>query len=154
MSEAEKNAKARRYFVVGAAIVIAGCGGNPAREAGTAARAEGGGGAKEPAAARVSEKPLPFEAVATPLDVVAPWVRPERSSRLAMARPSGKAREQWSLPLDPKLDPAFVVTAGTRIVVQGRAKPDREHAGFVHAPFVLLDTNGRKIASDDLGGEV
>jgi hypothetical protein len=103
---------------------------------------------------RQDEKPDAFEAVATPLDVVAPWVRPERSSRLAVALPKGKLRERWTFALDPKLDPAFIVTAGTRILVQGRGRPDPAHAGFVNAGFVLLDTKGHKIASDDLGGNL
>lgn len=96
--------------------------------------------------------PLPFEAASHAGDVVAPFVRPERSSRLATALPKGKARERWSVALDSKVDPVFVATAGSRIVVQGRQSADQEHPGFVNAPFVLLDTNGTKIAEGDLGG--
>jgi hypothetical protein len=99
----------------------------------------------------VAEPPEPFTAVASLSDVVAPWVRPERSSHLAVSLPKGRARERWSLALDAKLDPVFVVAAGTRIVVQGRpsgAPTARQSA------FVLLDTRGRKIATDTLGGDL
>lgn len=108
-----------------------------------------------PAAPQRREAPEPFEAVASPADVVAPFVRPERSSRLAVALPKGRARERWSFAfdprLDPKLDPAFVVSAGTRIVVQGRpfgAPSARQSA------FVLLDTRGHRIAGGLLDGDL
>lgn len=110
------------------------------------------GSKTSPAAPAKPAAPLPFAAVASPGDVVAPFVRPERSSRLATALPRGRARERWALALDPKLDPAFVVCAGSRIALQGRPSADQEHPGFLHAPFMLLDTNGTKIAGDDLGG--
>lgn len=104
---------------------------------------------------RATEAPEPFEPVASPSDVVAPFVRPERSSRLAVALPKGRARERWTYAFDPKKDPqldaAFVVSAGTRVVVQGRpfgAPTARQNA------FVLLDTGGHRIAGGLLDGDL
>jgi len=102
-----------------------------------------------------TEAPESFEQAASPSDVVAPFVRPERSSHLAVALPKGRARERWMLAfdpkLDPKLDPAFVVSAGTRIVVQGRPFGP---ATARQSAFVLLDTRGHRIAGDLLDGEL
>jgi hypothetical protein len=154
--KSEKSAKARSDFVcrslllgiLGAAVS---CAAPPARPPSEARSVPG---ERSKAIDARPQQPAPFEPVATPLDVVAPWVRPERSSRLALALPKGKLHERWTLALDPKLDPAFLVAAGTRIVVQGRGRPDRDHPGFVNASFVLLDTSGVKVATDDLGGSL
>ena len=105
------------------AVVLSGCGGANGREAPSTAPLEPSSRApaKAPAARENVAEPEPFEPAASPSDVVAPFVRPERSSRLAVALPKGCARERWSVAfdpkLDPKLDPAFIVSAGTRIVV-------------------------------------
>jgi hypothetical protein len=102
-----------------------------------------------------AEAPEPFDPVESPADVVAAWVRPERSSRLAVVLPKGRARERWTFAfdpkLDPKVDPAFIVSAGSRIVVQGRpfGAPDPRPR---QSGFVLLDTRGRRIAGGVIDG--
>lgn len=146
---------ALRHGAITTALVLVSCGspkpsGDPSAVAGAASPAP----ARSPAAPAKPAAPLPFEAIASPGDVVAPFVRPERSSRLAVALPKGRARERWALPLDTKVDAKFVVCAGSRIVVQGRPIADREHPGYVSTPFVLLDTNGTKIATGQLGGDL
>jgi hypothetical protein len=144
-------------LVFAGAVVLAGCGGpSPAAPP---TMPPPSSTSHVPAATTIAparaEAPEPFEAVASATDVVAPFVRPERSSRLAVALPKGKARERWTMPLDPKLDPkldpAFVMSAGTRIVIQGRpfgASTARQSA------FVLLDTRGRRIAGGLLDGDL
>ncbi|MEA2747812.1 MAG: hypothetical protein QOI41_1955 [Myxococcales bacterium] len=147
--------------IVGAVVVLlatlTGCGGarppsaSPAPDGSPAPTAS----SSSPSKPSAGEAPEPFEAIASATDVVAPWVRPERSSRLAVPRPSGRTRERWTFAfdskLDPKLDPVFVVSAGTRIVVQGRpfgSPATRQSA------FVLLDTRGHRIAGDLLAGDL
>lgn len=95
-------------------------------------------------------EPEAYEPGASAADVVSPYVRPEHSSRLAVALPKGKAREKWTFALDPKLDPAFVLTAGSRIVVQGRptGSPTARES-----PFVIVDTHGVRVTSDRLAGD-
>ena len=130
--------------------VLAACGGAPVKPTATptedAARAPPSR-ADTPPKPRVPE---PYEPSPSPSDVIAPFVRPEHSSRLALPLPQGKARERWTFPLDPKLDPAFVLTTGTRIVVQGRAT---SAATGKQTPFVVLDTHGLRVASDLAPGE-
>ncbi len=151
---------ARRLIVaaLGSFSLVAACGGGTPPAVGP--RAAPGGTPSDPPAPETSsspraEAPEPFEAVASAADVVAPWVRPERSSRLAVALPKGRARERWTYAfdpkLDPKLDPAFVVSAGSRVVVQGRpfGAPDARPR---QSAFVLLDTRGRRIAGGVLDG--
>jgi len=95
--------------------------------------------------------PEPYEPGANLADVIGPFVRPERSSRLAVPLPKGKPRERWTFALDPKLDPAFVVATGTRIVVQGKPKVS---ATKRESRFVVLDTYGRRVGDDLLVGEL
>lgn len=135
---------------------LAGCGGAPPTTAHPGADAPAGP-TPPSTSPRTSptEAPEAFEGVASASDVVAPFVRPERSSRLAVPLPKGRARERWTFAFDPKLDPkldaAFVVSAGTRVLVQGRpfgAPTERQSA------FVLLDTRGHRIASGLLDGDL
>jgi hypothetical protein len=103
--------------------------------------------APEPRAAAAPEKPEPqkalaYEASASPGDVVSACVKPERSSRLGIAMPKGKAREAWSAALDATLEPAFLLTTGTRVVVVGRS-----------ARYAMFDTKGMSIATGELGGK-
>ena len=137
-------------------VAVSACGGGaPPVSAPAGGKAEAAPQPAPPSASRESEAPEPFEPVSSASDVVAPFVRPERSSHLAVALPKGRARERWTLAFDPKLDPkldaAFVVSAGTRVVVQGRpfgAPTSRQSA------FVLLDTRGHRIAGGLLDGDV
>ena len=145
-----------RLRALAALLALAGCGAPSAREPLRAPPPDAPrASASTPPARPTTESPEPFEAGASAADVVAPWIRPERSSRLAVARPTGKARERWTFAfdakLDPKLDPAFVVSAGTRIVVQGR--PSGAPTARLSA-FVLLDTRGRRIAGGVLDGDL
>ena len=134
-------------LAIGYQLLVA-CGAAKTQESSPVAEPRGGESAPAP---NKSEKPQVFEAVASAADVVAPWVRPERSSHLAVPVPKGRARERWRLPLESSVDPAFVLAAGTRILVQGRPKgaPTARQS-----PFVLLDAQGRKIASDLISGDL
>src|SRR5689334_21171637 len=54
--------------------------------------------------ARASADPEAYAAGVSASDVVAPYVRPERSSRLGVPLPRGRARERWTAPLEPNVD--------------------------------------------------
>lgn len=138
--------------IVGPLLLLVACGATPPHvQEATPATASGSRAPEQAAVAAKTPAPEPYVAVASTSDVVAPFVRPERSSRLAVPLPKGRARERWSAALDPKLDPVFVLCAGTRIVVQGRAAgPPTSRVG----PFALLDTNGRRIQTGFFGGDL
>jgi hypothetical protein len=136
--------------VVTLLVALASCGGPSAKTA-SSPSGDGASPASTLAKPATPAPPERYEPGITPADVVAPFVRPERSSRLTMSLPKGKARERWTFPLDPKLDPAFIVTTGTRIVVQGRPKGP---ASKRQSPFVIVDTEGRRVGDDAFPGEL
>jgi hypothetical protein len=72
-----------------------------------------------------------FAATSGPGDAPTPYVRDERSSRLAVPLPRGHAREAWTGPLG--LKPSFVLVAGNRYAVTG---PDA---------WVLFDARGNRV---------
>ncbi len=82
------------------------------------------------------EKPDPFRATGGPGDAVCAFVRPERSSHLDVAGPRGThARATFRAPLDPALQPVFVLAAGNRVVVVGKSA------------WVAFDDHGRPVGN-------
>jgi hypothetical protein len=127
----------RFAFVVGVALVACG-GGKPPPKAAAVATKESASPPRKPEA----PKAQPYAPGALPSDVGSPFVKGERSSRLGVPLPKGKAREAWTAEIDPKTDPAFLLTAGTRIVVVGRK-----------GRYAIVDTKGFSVASGSLDGE-
>mgnify|MGYP001038461348 CR=1 FL=1 len=91
----------------------------------------------------LKDQPEPFQPTSGPGDAPVAFVRDEKSSRLDVALPLGRAREVWTVPLHgPRRAPCrfscspgqgtFVLAAGNRVAVTG---PDG---------WVLFDTNGRR----------
>jgi hypothetical protein len=116
----------KRAFVLLAAI---GCGGPSASHAASTA---------SPAPAHSADKPEPFIAKAGPGDVVTRCVRTERSSRLGLPLPGGKARPAFSAPLGATR-PRYLLSASNRVVVVGEKD------------FVLFDARGRRIGGAEVG---
>ena len=137
--------RSRLVFVL--VLVLEGCGTPKTTDPGSVVGISPGTSPAEPPKPRTPE---PYEPGASPTDVVSPYVRPEHSSRLGVPLPKGRARPRWTFTLDPKLDPAFVLTTGTRIVVQGRPTGA---ATARQTPFVVLDTRGVRVGNDLLPGE-
>jgi hypothetical protein len=128
--------RARAFVVVG--LLAVACGGPP-----KAAPSPGSAREGNASAGRASAAPEPFVAASSPSDVVVRYVRPERSSRLDATLPRGTAHEKWSAPLEASLDPAFLLAAGTRIVVEGHKRR-----------FAMFDTRGTPVASASTEGDV
>jgi hypothetical protein len=140
----------RRAAACAAALLLYACGASPTTKVQEAGPATGAPGTASVAAPK-SVDPAPYVAGSSPGDVIARYIRPERSSRLAVPLPKGRARERWTAALDPKIDPAFVLSAGTRIVVEGRSSGSPTAR---HGSFVLLDTNGRRVQTGVIGGDL
>ncbi len=119
-------------------VALAACGGRPPPKPAAVATRESAPPPPKPE----GPKAEPFQAAASPSDVTTVFVRPERSSKLGAALPRGKTREAWSVALDAKTDPAFLLAAGTRIVVVGRT-----------GRWTIVDTKGFTVASGALDGE-
>ena len=134
-------------------LLLAGCGGGAAAPKSAGERVEQGVPAKgeasrpsrsEAAVVRDDAKADPFHATSGPGDVPIPHVREERSSRLDVPLPKGRAKEEWRVPLGspqrepcpdpcPPLKAAAVLSAGNRVAVTG---PDG---------WALFDTSGHRI---------
>lgn len=121
-----------------------------------------GGGGPHRSAPNIREKALPpeapppstitrsreeaevFKPTSGPGDVPTAYVRDERSSRLDVKLPRGKAREEWTQPLGgtakkpcrglcTAMQASFVLAAGNRVAVAGAEE------------WVLFDTRGRGV---------
>ena len=137
-------------------LLLAGCGGAAGSRSGGAGERVGQGvpAKVEPsrpsstaaAVIRDEGKADPFHATSGPGDVPMPFVREERSSRLDVPLPKGRAKEAWRVPLGPPLrepcgdrEPcpplkaAAVLAAGNRVAVIGLDG------------WALFDTSGHRI---------
>jgi hypothetical protein len=99
----------------------------------------------------LKDEPEPFRATSGPGDAAVAFVRDEKSSRLDVPLPRGKAREVWQVPLHgPRREPChsacppgkrtFVLAAGNRVAVTG---PE---------DWVLFDTSGRRVGEGKTEG--
>jgi hypothetical protein len=126
------------FLIVSLALATPACGG-----AGARSRSPAGEGAARPAPERVDgpkedAPPEPFVPSAGTGDVVAPFVRPERSSRLDAPYPQGRARAVFKAPFPESLRPAFLLAAGNRVVVVGKWS------------YAAFDTRGRAVETGDV----
>jgi hypothetical protein len=163
----------RRALVVG--LALAACGGPGGPRAGAPAGG-GDGGAAEARGQLPSERERqddpsastiePFAPTSGPGDAPVPFVRDERSSRLEVSLPHGRARELWRAKLEGDKreacracslhDRSFVLTAGNRVaVVDGDAWQlfdtwgRRIGQGKIEGGAVRLDRAGGTIVADD-----
>jgi len=99
-------------------VGAAGCGGAPPPTSTPSASTPASTGA--PAVAPKAASPEPFRASSGATDPSFRYVRPERSSRLDLPLPKGRASEAFRAPLEVALAPAFVLAAGNRVAAVGR----------------------------------
>ena len=146
----------RRAFLVGVLGACA-CGGPPAPRLGPSGADAGvaAGRSELPSERERQEDPSastiePFAPTSGPGDAPVPFVRDERSSRLDVPLPRGRARQLWRAKLDGEKreacracslrDRSFVLTAGNRVaVVDGDA-------------WQLFDTWGRRVGQGKIEG--